>query len=94
MFSTAHSNYIRKNHRGQALKTLRKHPYFRDKQNKGGVSGKIRLGVEKTVCSDFWIHKTRLFSPSEVKEARFQASLSSPAERNRARSAFKRFFHP
>jgi hypothetical protein len=38
--------------------------------------------------------KTHLFYPSEVKEARFQASLSSPAERNRARSVFKRFFPP
>jgi len=31
----------------------------------GGVSGKIRLGVEKTVCSGFWIQKTRLFCPYE-----------------------------
>jgi hypothetical protein len=38
--------------------------------------------------------KTRIFFPSEEKEARFQAPLSSPAERNRARSAFKRFFPP
>gem|GEM_PF-2862671 len=38
--------------------------------------------------------KTRNFCPSEAKVARFQASLSSPSERNRARSAFKRLFHP
>jgi hypothetical protein len=38
--------------------------------------------------------KTRIFFPSEEKDARFQASLSSPMERNRARSAFKRFFPP
>jgi hypothetical protein len=38
--------------------------------------------------------KTRNFCPSEKKVARFQASLSSPSERNHARSAFKRFFHP
>jgi hypothetical protein len=38
--------------------------------------------------------KTRIFCPSEAKTARFQASLSSPAERNRAPSAFKRFFPP
>jgi hypothetical protein len=38
--------------------------------------------------------KTRIFFPSEEKDTRFQASLSSPAERNRARSAFKRFFPP
>jgi hypothetical protein len=38
--------------------------------------------------------KTRIFFPSEEKDARFQAPLSSPAERNRARSAFKRFFPP
>ena len=38
--------------------------------------------------------KTRIFFPSEEKDARFQASLSSPSERNRARSAFKRFFPP
>jgi hypothetical protein len=38
--------------------------------------------------------KTRIFCPSEAKNARFQASLSSPAERNRARAAFKRFFPP
>ena len=37
--------------------------------------------------------KTRNFSPSEVKVARFQAPLSSPSERNHARFAFKRFFH-
>jgi hypothetical protein len=38
--------------------------------------------------------KTRIFFPSEEKDTRFQAPLSSPAERNRARSAFKRFFPP
>ena len=38
--------------------------------------------------------KSRIFCPSEAKNARFQASLSSPTERNRARSAFKRFFPP
>ncbi len=38
--------------------------------------------------------KTRVFFPSEEKDARFQAPLSSPVERNRARSAFKRFFPP
>jgi len=38
--------------------------------------------------------KTRIFFPGEEKNARFQAPLSSPAERNRARSAFKRFFPP
>jgi hypothetical protein len=38
--------------------------------------------------------KTRIFFPSDEKDARFQAPLSSPAERNRARSAFKRFFPP
>ena len=38
--------------------------------------------------------KTRIFYPSEAKNSRFQASLSSPTERNRARSAFKRFFPP
>jgi hypothetical protein len=38
--------------------------------------------------------KTRIFFPSEEKDARFQAPLSSPPERNRARSAFKRFFPP
>ena len=38
--------------------------------------------------------KTRHFCPSESKAARFQASLSSWGipSRNRARSAFKRFF--
>jgi len=36
--------------------------------------------------------KTRRLCPSESKPARFQAPLSSPPERNRARSAFKRFF--
>jgi len=38
--------------------------------------------------------KTRIFFPSEEKDTRFQASLSSPTERNRARSAFKRFLLP
>jgi hypothetical protein len=38
--------------------------------------------------------KTRIFYPSEAKNARFQASLSSPGKRNHARSAFKRFFPP
>jgi len=38
--------------------------------------------------------KTRIFFPSEEKDTRFQAPLSSPPERNRARSAFKRFFPP
>ena len=38
--------------------------------------------------------KTRIFFPSEEKDTRFQASLSSPLERNHARSAFKRFFSP
>jgi hypothetical protein len=38
--------------------------------------------------------KTCIFFPSEEKDTRFQASLSSPAERNHARSAFKRFFSP
>ncbi len=38
--------------------------------------------------------KTPIFFPSDEKDARFQAPLSSPAERNRARSAFKRFFLP
>ena len=38
--------------------------------------------------------KTRIFFPSKEKDSRFQAPLSSPAERNRARSAFKRFFPP
>jgi hypothetical protein len=31
---------------------------------------------------------------NQSKDARFQAPLSSPAERNHARSAFKRFFSP
>jgi hypothetical protein len=38
--------------------------------------------------------KTLNFFPSAEKAARFQASLFSPQERNHARSAFKRFFHP
>jgi hypothetical protein len=38
--------------------------------------------------------KTRWLCPSESKAARFQAPLSSPPERNRARYAFKRFFPP
>jgi len=38
--------------------------------------------------------KTRIFFPDEEKDTRFQASLSSPAERNHARSPFKRFFSP
>ncbi len=41
----------------------------------------IRLGVSKT----------RWLCPSEAKPARFRASLFSPAERNHARSALKRF---
>ncbi|MGD8535340.1 MAG: hypothetical protein PVF66_05760 [Candidatus Aminicenantes bacterium] len=42
--------------------------------------------MDQTDCS-----KTRSLCPSESKPARFQAALSSPAERNHARSAFKRF---
>jgi hypothetical protein len=38
--------------------------------------------------------KTRIFFPSEEKDARFQDPLSSPAKRNHACSAFKRFFSP
>jgi hypothetical protein len=38
--------------------------------------------------------KTRIFFPGEEKDTRFQASLSSPPERNRARSAFKQFSPP
>jgi len=40
------------------------------------------------------VSKTHNFCPSEAKVVRFQASLSSPSERNHARSALKRFFHP
>ena len=72
-----------------------KHPYFRDMQNSGGVLAKIRLGVEKTVCYGFWIQKTRIFYPSEVKDARFQASLSSPFWRGTLPAQPSNgFFHP
>jgi len=36
--------------------------------------------------------KTRCFCPSESKTTRFKASLSSPSERNRTRSAFLTVF--
>jgi len=39
-----------------------------------------------------FVFKNTHFFPGEEKDARFQAPLSSPMERNRARSAFKRFF--
>jgi len=38
--------------------------------------------------------KTHCFCPSESKATRFKASLSSPSERNRARSAFLTVFSP
>jgi len=38
--------------------------------------------------------KTRCFCPSESKATRIKASLSSPSERNRARSAFLTVFSP
>jgi len=38
--------------------------------------------------------KTRCFCPSESKTTRIQASLFSPSERNRARSAFLTVFSP
>ncbi len=38
--------------------------------------------------------KTRCFCPSESKATRIKASLSSPSERNRARSAFFTVFSP
>jgi len=38
--------------------------------------------------------KTRCFYPSKSKATRFKASLSSPSERNRARSAFLTVFSP
>ena len=38
--------------------------------------------------------KTRNFCPSESKAIRFKASLSSPLERNRARSPFLTVFSP
>ncbi len=37
--------------------------------------------------------KTRCFCPSESKATRIKASLSSPSERNLARSAFLTVFH-
>ena len=42
-----------------------KHLCFRYGQNESGVSRKIGLSVEKTVCSGFRIQKTRLFCPYE-----------------------------
>jgi hypothetical protein len=53
-----------------------KHPYFHDGQDYGGVSGKIRLGVEKTVCSGLWIQKHASFAPARQKMLGFR--LRSP----------------
>jgi hypothetical protein len=73
----------------QYIFPCRKHPYFHDKQNYDGVSGKIRLCVEKTIS------KTRIFCPSEAKNARFQASLSSPVWRGTMPAQPSNgFFHP
>jgi len=50
--------------------------------------------VLRKPCAPAFDSKTRRLCPSESKPARFQAPLSSPSERNHARSAFKRFFPP
>ncbi len=53
-----------------------KHHYFRDWQNSSGVLEKIRLGVEKTVYSGFWIQKHTSFAPARQKRLGFR--LRSP----------------
>jgi len=48
------------------------------------IEERLRLYASKTHC----------FCPSESKAARIKASLSSPSEMNRARSAFLTVFSP
>jgi hypothetical protein len=60
----------------QTKKRADKNPSFRDGQNSSGVSGKIGLGVKKTVCSGFWIQKHASFAPAWQKMLGFR--LRSP----------------
>jgi len=55
------------------------------------------LGMDEATIEErlrLYGSKTRCFCPSESKATRIKASLSSPSERNRARSAFLTVFSP
>jgi hypothetical protein len=44
------------------------HLHLGYRQNEGTASRQIRLGIEKTVCSGFWIQKHASFPPTRTLE--------------------------
>jgi hypothetical protein len=52
------------------------HLHLGYRQNEGTASRQIRLGIEKTVCSGFWIQKHASFAPARQKRLGFR--LRSP----------------
>jgi hypothetical protein len=52
------------------------HLHLGYRQNEGTASRQIRLGIEKTVCSGFWIQKHASFPPARQKRLGFR--LRSP----------------